>query len=113
MKIRLSELRQLIKTVVAECYGWPVETEIDLFGALARKGDTKLPKGPNTRTDIKESFQRVTSRELSAWKNGDYSEINESPDVTEDPCDECGNMFPSDKLVEVEGKYMCQSCAGH
>jgi RNA polymerase-binding transcription factor DksA len=121
MKIRLSELRQIIRNVVKECYGWPVEKEEHLYGAptkidVQNPRDPKnslvsMPKGPNSRSGMNESFQKISQAELKAWKQGDYREINEV-DGSFDPCEGCGEMVPSNQLQQVEGKYMCQACSG-
>lgn len=121
MKIRLSELRQIIRSVVKECYGWPVEREEPLYGVSAKMGaknpsdpknrNLKLPKGRNTRSGMNESFQRISSRELAAWQSGNYEPINEA-EITQDPCDECGLMVNSDSLTEKDGMHVCEKCSG-
>ena len=121
MRIRLSELRQIIRSVVKECYGWPVEKEESLYGVPNKMGaknpsdsknkTLKLPKGPNTRSGMNESFQRISSRELAEWQQGNYEPINEA-EKTQDPCDECGLMVNSDSLTEKDSSYVCEKCSG-
>lgn len=60
MKITESQLRQIIREVIAECYGWPVEKEEHLYGVKTPMKDSPvrdsknpeltLPKGPTSRT---------------------------------------------------------------
>lgn len=54
-----SKIRQLIRKLVKECYGWPVDKEVPLYGVKGKdtensrdpkNADLKLPKGPNTRS---------------------------------------------------------------
>lgn len=62
MKITESQLRKIIREVIAECYGWPVEKEEHLYGVKpaldkANPKDPKnpnlvMPKGPNTRSSM-------------------------------------------------------------
>ena len=109
----------IIREVIAECYGWPVEKEHDLYPGTKRVStknardprnkSLKLPKGPNSRTNLKESFQRISSKELVAWREGNYGELSE--DVNYNPCDKCDKMFPSASLnKDADGKYVCGSC---
>jgi hypothetical protein len=119
MKIKLSELRSIIRDVVRECYGWPVEKEHSLYGVPNKMGtknasdprnkNLKFPKGPNTRSGMNESFQRITSQELAAWRQGNYDPITES-EQSQDPCDECGGMVYSETLTQKDGKYVCEKC---
>lgn len=119
MKITLSELRNIIRDVVRECYGWPVEAEHSLYGTPNKMGtknptdpknkNLKLPKGHNSRSNMNESFQAISSRELSAWKDGNYDFVNEAEE-TQDPCDKCGGLFPSTQLIRVESDYLCKGC---
>ena len=120
MKLTESQLRRIIRGVVAECYGWPVEKEEHLYGKASKidvqnprdpkNSAVKLPKGPNSRTNLGEAYQRPSQRELQAWSKGDYSELTE--EVNQDPCDDCDRMFPSTALTKVQGgKYVCGSCA--
>jgi hypothetical protein len=119
MKIKISELRQIIRDVVNECYGWPVEKEESLYGVPNKMGAMnpadpknkalKFPKGPNSRGSMNESFQRITPRELAAWSMGNYEPINEA-EVTQDPCDECGMMVDSHTLTEKDGVHVCEKC---
>ena len=122
MKITISELRQIIRSVVKENYGWPVEKEILPYGRATKidvqnKHDPKnsqliVPKGPNTKSKtMNESFQRITPRELTRWQNGDYSNITEDvEEETQDPCDACGALVNSSELSEVDGKFLCGDC---
>lgn len=64
MKITESQLRQMIREVIAECYGWPVEKEEHLYGvkpelkkpnpADPKNSNLKFPKGLNTKSSINE-----------------------------------------------------------
>jgi len=62
MKIRLSELRRLIREATAGTLGWPTKDITHVYGVpdrLADKnptdlGDLKLPKGPNSRDDAED-----------------------------------------------------------
>jgi hypothetical protein len=124
MKITESKLRRIIRTVIAECYGWPVEKVEHIFGQRSKidvqnprdpkNPAIKMPKGPNSADVValvvKEGFQRPTQRELAAWKEGDYGDLTE--EVVQDPCDGCDKMFPSTALTKTEdGRYVCGSCA--
>ena len=121
MKIKLSELRRIIRDTVKECYGWPVDKEEPLYGvsnkmSAKNPGGTKskglkLPKGPNTRSNVNESFQKISTRELSAWQSGNYEPITEADEGT-DPCDKCESMVPSSQLAKHEGQYLCKQCSG-
>ena len=121
MKLTESQLRSIIRDVISECYGWPVERTQDIYPGAKKSHvkhtsdpknrNLKMPKGPNTRMGLKESFQRITSKELAAWSAGNYDEINE--DVNYDPCEGCGEMFPATSMnVDESGKYLCGSCYG-
>ena len=119
MKIKLSELRNIIRDTIKECYGWPVEKEESLYNVPNKMGAKnatdpknkalKLPKGPTSRASMNESFQRISSRELASWIKGDYEPINEAEE-TKDPCDECGMMVSSASLTEKDGSYVCEKC---
>ena len=119
MKITILELRSVIRNVIRECYGWPVEKEQSLYGVPNKMGSTsprdpknkslKLPKGPNSRGGMNESFQRISSKELNAWSQGNYDQLTES-DETQDPCDKCGAMFASSQLMKVENEHLCNQC---
>ena len=119
----MSELRRIVRSIVKESYGWPVEREEHIFGARTKidvqnprdpkNTNIQMPKGPNSRDKMAEGFVRPTQRELSAWKQGDYAYDSLNEEAEKDPCDGCGEMVPGDKLEQVEGKYMCQSCMGH
>lgn len=129
MRIKLSQLRNVIRSAVQESYGWPVESETSLFGSHSKidvqnpndptNSSVKLPKGPNSRTNIQEGFKKPTRRELEEWSKGNYDEVVEN-DGDVDPCDGCGKMTPTNSLTksknESDGKntYMCQVCmSGH
>lgn len=119
MKLTESQLRNIIREVIAECYGWPVEHEREVYqgskgrvkvhGKDPRNPNLRLPKGPNSRTGLKESFQRITPRELVAWREGNYEDIRE--EVNYDPCDKCDQMFPALSLnKDGDDKYVCNTC---
>ena len=137
MRVRLSELKKIIRSVVRECYGWPVEKEMPLYGVKSNSWGAenpvdpankklKLPKGSNTKSkkNLKESFRRITSRELSEWSKGNYGYIQESDDppdldenddlmqamaeaLPEGSCSECGGMKEVDN---VTGEASCSEC---
>lgn len=61
MLITESQLRKVIRAMIIECYGWPVEKEIVLYGIEAKQEESpvdpknvelKLPKGLNTRSSV-------------------------------------------------------------
>lgn len=65
MKITISELRQVIRDVIKECYGWPVESEKSLYDAKSNMGSPsphdpknsalRFPRGSNTRNSLAKS----------------------------------------------------------
>jgi hypothetical protein len=134
MRVRLSELKKIIRSVVYECYGWPVEKEMPLYGVKSKSWGPensvdpankklKLPKGDNTRSkkNLKESFNKITSRELAEWSAGNYGYINEDDQASDDEenemsemdemeegsCSQCGGMKEVD---EVTGEASCSEC---
>ena len=135
MKLTESMLRKMIIDVIAECYGWPVEKTVavgpkskisgddrDAEGKKPNKNKKELAgKNPSLPANIaksfgggtakgpalKESFKRITSEELRAWKEGDYSE-QVSENVSKDPCIVCDTMTESVKLSK-EGA--CEGCS--
>jgi hypothetical protein len=128
MRIKLSELREVIRSVVEESYGWPVASEMHLYGTPTKidvqnprdpkNSALKLPKGPNSRSDMNEGFKRPTQKELAEWAKGNYDEVDEvSGDA--DPCEQCGEMTPSGSLTKTKNEagkesYVCQMClSGH
>jgi len=59
--VREAWLREVIRAMIIECYGWPVEKEIALYGIEVKQEESladpknvelKLPKGLNTRSSI-------------------------------------------------------------
>lgn len=128
MRIRLSELKRIIRSVVNECYGWPVEKELPLYGVKSKSWGAenpvdpankklKLPKGSNTKSkkNLKEGFRRITSRELSEWSKGNYGYLQEN-DMDEDgklgealpEVDEVDQMDEMDEMDEAS----CSECGG-
>jgi hypothetical protein len=141
MRVRLSELKRIIRSVVYECYGWPVEKEIPLYGVKSKSWGPenpvdpankklKLPKGLSSKSkgvSLKESFNRITSRELQEWSRGNYGYLHEDGDpssedplkemdldeVSHDPmdegdtCSECGGMK---EYNEVTCESECSQC---
>lgn len=129
--MKLSALKRVIREAAKECYGWPVDKKIDIFGAKPKLavGDPKDPKNPNLRhpkgpnsrdgmSSLEEGFKRPTSKELAEWSKGNFEEVDER-DGESDPCEGCGEMAPSASLTQVKddsggSKYMCQMCmSGH
>jgi hypothetical protein len=59
MKIRLSELRRLVREAAKAVYGWPTDEVEHVYDVPDRMADThpidmgnlRLPKGPNSRDD--------------------------------------------------------------
>jgi hypothetical protein len=111
MKITISELRQIIRDTINECYGWPVESERSLYNAPKNIGKPskhdpknsalRSPKGPNSRSSVmKESFNKITARELEQWKQGNWGFISEGED---EKCNECGATMVEDKCMECSG----------
>lgn len=104
MKITISELRQIIRDTIKECYGWPVAQEKPLYNVKGNIGapsphDPKnsalrYPRGKNSRSTVNESFSRITSKELDQWRSGNWGyiqEANEDEDENNE-CSECGSM---------------------
>jgi hypothetical protein len=101
MKITLTELRRIIRNVVKECYGWPVESEKPLYNVRSRMGQPsehdpknsalRFPKGKNTRSRVNESFSKISRRELEEWHKGNWGYIHES-DKVDEMCSQCGGM---------------------
>jgi hypothetical protein len=117
MKITISELRQIIRQTIKECYGWPVEREMPLYNAPSNIGKPsqhdpknsalRMPKGPNSRSSVmRESFNKITARELDQWKKGNWGFISESDEVSEgqESCSECGGNM-------IEGE--CSECGSY
>ena len=112
MKITITELRKIIKGVVRECYGWPVESEAPLYGVKSTAGKPsqhdpknsalRFPKGRNSR--MNESFTKISPREMAEWRKGNWGYIQESEEVEEGSCSECGGGV-------VEGE--CSECGGY
>lgn len=57
----IAEVRQLIRALVRECYGWPVEKEESLYGVKHPKAPSrrdpknsalKMPKGMSSRDKV-------------------------------------------------------------
>lgn len=123
LKMTITELRGMIRQLVKEeRYGWPVEKEIIPVGDI-KNVDTRtnprdpknatlsLPKGLNSRSkSIKESFQRISSRELNRWRSGDYTIVEDLEEITQDPCESCGALVDSSELSEVRGRFLCLTC---
>jgi len=88
MKIKLSELRKIIRSIVKE-------------------------NASSSKTLVNETFQRITSKELAEWKKGNFDEIAEG-DGESDPCERCNEMTPSKSLTKVKNddkeEFLCQSC---
>ncbi len=88
MKIQLNELRRIIRATIAECYGWPVESEKPLYNISHKSSKMKTPKGPNSRSRLGESFSRISQREMDEWRRGNWGFLQE--DAKEDLCEGCG-----------------------
>ena len=104
MKITLLELKRIIRETISECYGWPVESEKPLYNIKSSMGKPSKhdPKNSPLRRKgtLKESFSRITDRELAEWKRGNWGYIAETgkPEGDEgEKCEECGaNMSEGD-----------------
>jgi len=98
MKITLLELKRIIRETISECYGWPVESEKPLYNIRSNMGKPSKhdPKNSPMRRKgtLKESFSKITEREMAEWKKGNWGYISETgkPDELdeEERCDECG-----------------------
>lgn len=94
MRIKFSQLRNVIRSVIQESSSTGKKT-------------------------LSEGFKKPTRKELEEWSKGNYEEVVEN-DGDQDPCDSCGEMTPSNALTksknESEGSdsYLCQMCiSGH
>lgn len=73
MKITESQLRQIIREAIVECYGWPVEKEEHLYGVKPdlkdvnpkdpKNPELSLPKGLNTKSSINE-LRKMIRKEI-------------------------------------------------
>ena len=128
MRVRLSELKKIIRSVVYECYGWPVDKEIPLYGVKSKSWGAenpvdpankklKAPKGSNTKSkkNLSEAFRKITSNELSEWSQGNYGYLQEDHDeggMDEDDMLDMNEM-DKDELDEMyEGDSSCSECGG-
>jgi hypothetical protein len=112
MKITINELRKIVRSVVSECYGWPVESEAPLYGVKGTVGKPskhdpknsalRVPKGRNSR--MNESFTKISPREIAEWRKGNLGYIQENDEVTEGSCSECGGGM-------IEGE--CSECGAY
>lgn len=60
------EFRKLVASLVAECYGWPVEKEEHIYGVKPKldapnpkdpkNPEVKMPKGPNTLSAVNKRY---------------------------------------------------------
>lgn len=97
MKITLLELRKIIRETISECYGWPVESEKPLYNvkSVIGKPSKHDPKNSPLRRgkSLKESFTRITEREMAEWRQGNWGYISETgkpEDEEVGECSECG-----------------------
>jgi len=99
MKITLLELKRIIRETISECYGWPVESEKPLYGVKSAIGKPSKvdPKNSPLRRKgtLKESFSKITTRELDEWRSGNWGYLSETGKPPEDEdkekCNECGS----------------------
>lgn len=116
MKITITELKKIIRDTIKECYGWPVESEKPLYNAPTNIGKPskhdpknspmRMPKGPNSRGVVKESFNKITARELAEWRNGNLGFIAEMDEAA--TCESCGASMEG--VQEGEG---CSECGAY
>lgn len=119
MKITITELRQIIRSVVAECMGWPVESTKPVYGINSnnmgkpsphdgKNSALRFPRGPNSRQkkNVNESFSKITARELKEWQSGNWGFLQEdSANASE--CSQCGGMKIEADGPIPEGVYEC------
>jgi len=115
MKITITELKKIIRDTIKECYGWPVESEKPLYNAPTNIGKPskhdpkhsplRMPKGPNSRGVVKESFNKITARELAEWRNGNLGFLHE--DAMGQTCESCGGTMEG----MAEGATTCEACS--
>ena len=101
MKITITELRKIIRGVVSECMGWPVESTKPLYGVESSLGKPspydgknsplRFPKGKNSRR-MNESFSKITAKELSEWQSGNWGFVHEDAALYE-MCEVCGGAI--------------------
>lgn len=119
MKITITELRQIVKSVVAECMGWPVESTKPLYGIGSdamgkpspydgKNSPLRFPRGKNSRKKMNESFSKITARELKEWQSGNWGFMHE--DASSNECSQCGGMREMEGASPSEGMYECD-CA--
>jgi hypothetical protein len=118
MKITLTELKQVIREVIAECYGWPVESKKPLYGINSdslgkpsphdgKNSALRFPRGPNSRQKgrVNESFSKITAKELKEWQSGNWGYLHE--DAVASECSECGGARADKNGMVPEGMYEC------
>jgi hypothetical protein len=119
MKITISELRQIIREVVVESFGWPVESTKPVYGINSdnrgkpsqhdgKNSALRFPRGPNSKQkrSVNESFSKITARELKEWQSGNWGYLHEdSVNTTE--CSECGGVKTEPGGLMPEGMYEC------
>lgn len=69
MKISEAQLRSMIRDIIQECYGWPVEKEEHLYDVKPelnvldpkdpKNPEIKMPKGLNTRSSVNKESKKV------------------------------------------------------
>jgi hypothetical protein len=101
MKITLLELRRIIRETISECYGWPVESEKPLYNVKSVMGKPSKHDPKNSplrqRGSLKESFSKITSRELDEWRSGNWGYLSEAAG-----CEKCGG--------DMDKKGKCTKC---
>ena len=103
MKITLLELKRIIRETISECYGWPVESEKPLYNirsVIGKPSKHDLKNSPLRRkVSLKESFSKITSRELDEWSSGNWGYLSEDASAG---CEKCGG--------EVGETGKCKKC---
>lgn len=116
MRITITELKQIIRSVMNECYGWPTESEKPLYGIRSSLGKPspndgknsplRFPRGKNSKGKINESFSKITAKELSEWQSGNWGFMHEDAS-THEVCEACGGVVGDRNSIIPENMEEC------